>query len=198
MIPEAIMIAMLSSPTEKKNVDSGLANLAMSIAIIVDKKNNGNVPPDEIMDLIVNGKGILTALITSIDELIVMLDDTTKDDIKKFAGDNPNEAMHELARVIEHGNNAIMMTEAMFSIAKTTKAFYPFENIANGYFQEVILKMSALRNYSQTLYRQFNQHINPLPAMVDEDEFSEEDIASFNSSNAEFNQNLLAGDSQCR
>lgn len=193
MISEAIMMAMLSNPIDKKDVDSGLANLAMSIATIVDKKAKGDVSPDEIMDLIVGGKTVLTTLVASIDEIVVLLDDPTKDDIKKYAGNNPDEVMRELERVIKHGNNVVMMIEAMYSIAKTTKAFHPFESIADGYFKEVILKMSALRNHTQTLYRQFNQHINPLPAMEVEDGFGEEDIALFNSSIAEFNQELRAG-----
>ncbi|EJD6501057.1 hypothetical protein VCB84_001981 [Providencia rettgeri] len=198
MISEAIMMAMLSNPTDKKDVDSGLANLAMSIATIVDKKAKGEVSPDEIMDLIVGGKTVLTTLVASIDEVIALLNDPTKDDIKKHAGNNPEDVMHELERVIQHGNNAVIMVEAMYSIAKATKAFHPFENIADGYFKEVILKMSALRNHTQTIYRQFNQHINPLPAIADEDEFSVEDIALFNSSVAEFNQDLLAGNLQCQ
>ncbi|HEJ9638374.1 TPA: hypothetical protein SMN38_000726 [Proteus mirabilis] len=199
MISEAIMMAMLSNPMDKKDVDSGLANLAMSIATIVDKKAKGDVSPDEIMDLIVGGKTVLTTLVTSIDEIVALLDDPTKeDDIKKYAGNNPDEVMRELERVINHGNNVIMMIEAMYSIAKTTKAFHPFESIADGYFKEVILKMAALRNHTQALYRQFNQHINPLPAMEVEDGFGEEDIALFNSSIAEFNQDLLAGNLQCR
>ena len=198
MISEAIMMAMLSNPMDKKDVDSGLANLAMSIATIVDKKAKGDVSPDEIMDLIVGGKTVLTTLVTSIDEIVALLDDPTKDDIKKYAGNNPDEVTRELERVINHGNNVIMMIEAMYSIAKTTKAFHPFESIADGYFKEVILKMAALRNHTQALYIQFNQHINPLPAMEVEDEFGEEDIALFNSSIAEFNQDLLAGNLQCR
>ncbi|MBS7785350.1 hypothetical protein [Providencia stuartii] len=198
MISEAIMMAMLSSPTDKKDVDSGLANLAMSIATIVDKKSKGDVSADEIMDLIVDGKTVLTTLVASIDEVIALLDDPAKDDIKKHAGNNPEDVMHELERVIKHGNNAVMMIEAMYSIAKTTKAFHPFESIADGYFKEVILKMSALRNHMQAIYRQFNQHINQLPATVDEDGFSDEDIALFNSSIAEFNKDLLAGNLQCQ
>lgn len=198
MISEAIMMAMLSNPMDKKDVDSGLANLAMSIATIVDKKAKGDVSPDEIMDLIVGGKTVLTTLVTSIDEIVALLDDPTKDDIKKYAGNNPDEVTRELERVINHGNNVIMMIEAMYSIAKTTKAFHPFESIADGYFKEVILKMAALRNHTQALYRQFSQHINPLPAMEVEDGFGEEDIALFNSSIAEFNQDLLAGNLQCR
>ena len=198
MISEAIMMAMLSNPMDKKDLDSGLANLAMSIATIVDKKAKGDVSPDEIMDLIVGGKTVLTTLVTSIDEIVALLDDPTKDDIKKYAGNNPDEVMRELERVINHGNNVVMMIEAMYSIAKTTKAFHPFESIADGYFKEVILKMAALRNHTQALYRQFNQHINPLPAMEVEDGFGEEDIALFNSSIAEFNQDLLAGNLQCR
>ncbi|HHE4879720.1 TPA: hypothetical protein ACPEU0_000148 [Proteus mirabilis] len=198
MISEAIMMAMLSNPMDKKDVDSGLANLAMSIATIVDKKAKGDVSPDEIMDLIVGGKTLLTTLVTSIDEIVALLDDPTKDDIKKYAGNNPDKVTRELERVINHGNNVIMMIEAMYSIAKTTKAFHPFESIADGYFKEVILKMAALRNHTQALYRQFNQHINPLPAMEVEDGFGEEDIALFNSSIAEFNQDLLAGNLQCR
>ncbi|EMH0746849.1 hypothetical protein ACXD0S_000312 [Proteus mirabilis] len=198
MISEAIMMAMLSNPMDKKDVDSGLANLAMSIATIVDKKAKGDVSPDEIMDLIVGGKTVLTTLVTSIDEIVALLDDPTKDDIKKYAGNNPDKVTRELERVINHGNNVIMMIEAMYSIAKTTKAFHPFESIADGYFKEVILKMAALRNHTQALYRQFNQHINPLPAMEVEDGFGEEDIALFNSSIAEFNQDLLAGNLQCR
>ncbi len=192
------MMAMLSNPMDKKDVDSGLANLAMSIATIVDKKAKGDVSPDEIMDLIVGGKTVLTTLVTSIDEIVALLDDPTKDDIKKYAGNNPDEVMRELERVINHGNNVVMMIEAMYSIAKTTKAFHPFESIADGYFKEVILKMAALRNHTQALYRQFNQHINPLPVMEVEDGFGEEDIALFNSSIAEFNQDLLAGNLQCR
>ena len=148
MISEAIMMAMLSNPMDKKDVDSGLANLAMSIATIVDKKAKGDVSPDEIMDLIVGGKTVLTTLVTSIDEIVALLDDPTKDDIKKYAGNNPDEVMRELERVINHGNNVIMMIEAMYSIAKTTKAFHPFESIADGYFKEVILKMAALRNHT--------------------------------------------------
>ncbi|MBG2854170.1 hypothetical protein I4580_05170 [Proteus mirabilis] len=198
MISEAIMMAMLSNPMDKKDVDSGLANLAMSIATIVDKKAKGDVSPDEIMDLIVGGKTVLTTLVTSIDEIVALLDDPTKDDIKKYAGNNPDEVMRELERMINHGNNVVMMIEAMYSIAKTTKAFHPFESIADGYFKEVILKMAALRNHTQALYRQFNQHINLLPAMEVEDGFGEEDIALFNSSIAEFNQDLLAGNLQCR
>ncbi|EOG1982970.1 TPA: hypothetical protein ACXI1D_001092 [Proteus mirabilis] len=198
MISEAIMMAMLSNPMDKKDVDSGLANLAMSIATIVDKKAKGDVSPDEIMDLIVGGKTMLTTLVTSIDEIVALLDDPTKDDIKKYAGNNPDEVMRELERVINHGNNAVIMIEAIYSIAKTTKAFHPFESIADGYFKEVILKMAALRNHTQALYRQFNQHINPLPGMEVEDGFGEEDIALFNSSIAEFNQDLLAGNLQCR
>ena len=198
MISEAIMMAMLSNPMDKKDVDSGLANLAMSIATIVDKKAKGDVSPDEIMDLIVGGKTVLTTLVTSIDEIVALLDDPTKDDIKKYAGNNPDKVTRELERVINHGNNVIMMIEAMYSIAKTTRAFHPFESIADGYFKEVILKMAALRNHTQALYRQFNQHINPLPAMEVEDGFGEEDIALFNSSIAEFNQDLLAGNLQCR
>ena len=81
MISEAIMMAMLSNPTDKKDVDSGLANLAMSIATIVDKKAKGDVSPDEIMDLIVDGKTVLTTLVASIDEVITLLDDPTKDEI---------------------------------------------------------------------------------------------------------------------
>lgn len=84
MISEAIMMAMLSNPTDKKDVDSGLANLAMSIATIVDKKAKGDVSPDEIMDLIVDGKTVLTTLVASIDEVIALLDDPTKDDIKNM------------------------------------------------------------------------------------------------------------------
>ncbi|EMK3758693.1 hypothetical protein V8167_004327, partial [Providencia rettgeri] len=106
MISEVIMMAMLSNPMDKKDVDSGLANLAMSIATIVDKKAKGDVSPDEIMDLIVDGKTVLTTLVASIDEVITLLDDPTKDDIKKHAGNNPEDVMHELERVIKHGNNA--------------------------------------------------------------------------------------------
>ncbi|MDD9340069.1 MAG: hypothetical protein PV362_10545 [Providencia heimbachae] len=199
MISEAIMMAMLSNPTDKKDVDSGLANLAMSIATIVDKKAKGNVSPDEIMDLIVGGKSVLTSLVTAIDVAIALLDDPTKDDIQKHAGSNPEQTMLELQRVINHSNNTIMMIDSMYRIAKSTKAFHPFESIVDGYFKEVILKMSALRNHTQTLYRQFNQYINPLPASDDyDDEFTADDIALFNASVAEFNHELLAGDAQCQ
>lgn len=192
MISEAILMAVLSNPVETKNVDSDLANLAKSIAAIVDKKTKGDVSADEVMDLIVSGKSILTSLVYSIDECIKVLDEPTKDDVKAHLGSKPNDVIIELQRVINHGNNVIMMTNSLYNFAKSTSAFYPFESVADGYFKEIILKLSALRNYTQTIHRQFSQHINQLPAIEDGEIFSEEDIALFNSSVAAFNRELNA------
>lgn len=196
MISEAIMMMTLLSQSENNAIDSGLADFAKSIASLVEKKHNGNLSPDEVMDLVVNGKEVLGNLVKSIEECIQILDDEKKDEIEKYTGKNPEKTMLELERVIDYGNVAIIIIDSFYQMARSAKVFQPFEILMSGYFKEFILKLSALRNYTQTLHRQFNQYLEILPAV--EDEFCKEDIILFDSSVAVFNRALESGNLKCQ
>ncbi len=191
-------MAMLTNPQGNKAIDSGLARLSESIALIVERKQKGNVPPDEVMELVTQGKTVLLPIIESINENIRLLDDPRKDDLESYIGAKANETMQLLETLIEYNKISITFINSIFGIAKSTKAFYPFENIIDGYFKEVVLKISALINYNETLLRQCNQHLIQLPTIEDEKEFSSEDKLLFSSYVSEFNKDLEAGSVQCQ